>query len=376
MKKLVALMLLCVSFVAAAVELPMAPPPELAAKAWLLLDVQSGQVLVEKNADQRIEPASLTKLMSAYLDFAAIRAGRLKLTDSVPVSEHAWKTEGSRMFIEPNRPVTVDELLRGMIVQSGNDATIALAEQVGGSEAGFAVMMNQQAQRLGMTNSHFVNATGLPDPQHYTTARDLARLAAAIVRDFPEFYPLYSIKEYRYNNIAQPNRNRLLWSDPSVDGMKTGHTESAGYCLIASGKRDNRRLLSVVLGTAADSVRAMESQRLLNYGFQFYDTVKLYGKNQTVTSLKVWKGSSSMVKAGFTRDIYISLPRGQGKGIKATLTTRQPLLAPLVVGQQVGTVALTLNGKPLGQYPLLALDSVGIANIFGRAWDSLLLWFK
>ncbi len=354
----------------------MAPPPELAAKAWLLLDVQSGQVLAEKNADKRIEPASLTKLMSAYLDFAAIRAGRLKLSDTVPVSEHAWKAEGSRMFIEPNKPVTVDELLRGMIVQSGNDATIALAERVGGSEAGFVQMMNQQAQRLGMTGSHFVNATGLPDPQHYTTARDLARLAAAIVRDFPEFYPLYSIKAYRYNNITQPNRNRLLWSDPSVDGMKTGHTESAGYCLIASGKRDNRRLLSVVLGTAADSVRAMESQRLLNYGFQFYDTVKLYAKNQAVTNLKVWKGSSSTVKAGFTRDLYISLPRGQGKDIKATLTTRQPLLAPLVAGQQVGTVSLTLNGKPLAQYPLLALQNVGVANIIGRVWDGLLLWFK
>jgi D-alanyl-D-alanine carboxypeptidase (penicillin-binding protein 5/6) len=376
MKNLVALLLMCVSYVAAAVALPMAPPPELAAKAWLLLDVQSGQVLAEKNADKRIEPASLTKLMSAYLDFAAIRAGRLKLSDTVPVSEHAWKAEGSRMFIEPNKPVTVDELLRGMIVQSGNDATIALAERVGGSEAGFVQMMNQQAQRLGMTGSHFVNATGLPDPQHYTTARDLARLAAAIVRDFPEFYPLYSIKAYRYNNITQPNRNRLLWSDPSVDGMKTGHTESAGYCLIASGKRDNRRLLSVVLGTAADSVRAMESQRLLNYGFQFYDTVKLYAKNQAVTNLKVWKGSSSTVKAGFTRDLYISLPRGQGKDIKATLTTRQPLLAPLVAGQQVGTVSLTLNGKPLAQYPLLALQNVGVANIIGRAWDGLLLWFK
>ncbi len=376
MKNLVALLLMCVSYVAAAVALPMAPPPELAAKAWLLLDVQSGQVLAEKNADKRIEPASLTKLMSAYLDFAAIRAGRLKLSDTVPVSEHAWKAEGSRMFIEPNKPVTVDELLRGMIVQSGNDATIALAERVGGSEAGFVQMMNQQAQRLGMTGSHFVNATGLPDPQHYTTARDLARLAAAIVRDFPEFYPLYSIKAYRYNNITQPNRNRLLWSDPSVDGMKTGHTESAGYCLIASGKRDNRRLLSVVLGTAADSVRAMESQRLLNYGFQFYDTVKLYAKNQAVTNLKVWKGSSSTVKAGFTRDLYISLPRGQGKDIKATLTTRQPLLAPLVAGQQVGTVSLTLNGKPLAQYPLLALQNVGVANIIGRVWDGLLLWFK
>ena len=378
MKKFFTLLLLFVSFaaLAAPVELPMPPPPQLAAKAWLLLDTQSGQVLVEHNADQRIEPASLTKLMSAYLTFAALRQGRIKLTDTVPVSEKAWRAEGSRTFIEPNKPVTVAELLRGMIVQSGNDATIALAESVGGSEAGFVAMMNKQAQRLGMSNTHFVNSTGLPDAQHYTTARDLARLAAAIVRDFPEYYPLYSIKEYTYNGVTQANRNRLLWSDPTVDGMKTGHTQSAGYCLIASSHRGTRRLLSVVLGAHSDEVRAMESQRLLNYGFQFFDSVRLYAKNQTVAVLKVWKGASSSIKTGFTRDIYLSLPRGQAKDIKATLTTRQPLLAPLVAGQQVGTVTLTLNNKPLAQYPLLALESVGVANLFGRAWDGLRLLFK
>lgn len=378
MKKFLTLLLLFVSFtaLAAPLDLPMAPPPQLAAKAWLLLDTQSGQSLVEHNADQRVEPASLTKLMSAYLSFAALRQGRIKLTDTLPVSEKAWKAEGSRMFIEPNKPVTVAELLRGMIVQSGNDATIALAEAVGGSEAGFAAMMNKQAQRLGMSNTHFVNSTGLPDPQHYTTARDLARLAAAIVRDFPEFYPLYSIKEYTYNGITQANRNRLLWTDPTVDGLKTGYTQNAGYCLIASSHRGTRRLLSVVLGTDSDAARAMESQRLLNYGFQFFDSVRLYAKNQTVVNLKVWKGESNTIKTGFTRDIYLSLPRGQAKDIKATLTTRQPLLAPLVAGQQVGTVTLTLNGKPLAQYPLLALQSVGVANIFGRAWDGLRLLFK
>ncbi len=378
MKKLFTLLLLFVSFtaLAAPVELPMPPPPQLAAKAWLLLDTQSGQVLVEHNADQRIEPASLTKLMSAYLTFAALRQGRIKLTDTVPVSEKAWRAEGSRTFIEPNKPVTVAELLRGMIVQSGNDATIALAEAAGGSEAGFVAMMNKQAQRLGMSNTHFVNSTGLPDAQHYTTARDLARLAAAIVRDFPEYYPLYSIKEYTYNGVTQANRNRLLWTDPTVDGMKTGHTQSAGYCLIASSHRGTRRLLSVVLGAHSDEVRAMESQRLLNYGFQFFDSVRLYAKNQTVAVLKVWKGASSSIKTGFTRDIYLSLPRGQAKDIKATLTTRQPLLAPLVAGQQVGTVTLTLNNKPLAQYPLLALESVGVANLFGRAWDGLRLLFK
>ena len=378
MKKLFTLFLLAISFTAMAApnDLPLAPPPQLAAKAWLLLDMQSGQSLVEHNADQRIEPASLTKLMSAYLTFSALRQERIKLTDTVPVSEKAWKAEGSRMFIEPNKPVIVAELLRGMIVQSGNDATMALAEAVGGSETGFVAMMNKEAQRLGMSNTHFVNATGLPDPQHYTTARDLARLAAAIVRDFPDYYALYSIKEYTYNGITQANRNRLLWTDPTVDGMKTGHTQGAGYCLIASSHRGTRRLLSVVLGTNSDAVRAMESQRLLNYGFQFFDSVRLYAKNQTVVNLKVWKGASNTIKAGFRRDIYLSLPRGQAKDIKASLTTRQPLLAPLVAGQQVGTVTLTLNNKPLAQYPLLALESVGVANMFGRAWDSLRLIFK
>lgn len=375
MKKILAFLLICVNFsaFAAPTELPMAPAPQLEATAWLLLDTQSGQVLAEKNADQRIEPASLTKLMTAYLSFAAIRQGRMRLTDNVPISETAWKTGGSRMFIEPNKPVTVAELLRGMIVQSGNDATVALAENIGGSEAGFAVMMNQEAKRLGMTQTNFVNSTGLPDPRHYTTARDLARIAVAIVHDFPEYYSLYSIKEYNYNGITQANRNRLLWSDPFVDGMKTGHTESAGYCLIAGAKRGDRRLISVVMGAASDGLRAMESQRLLNYGFQFYDSVKLYGKNQTVAELKVWKGSSDTIKAGFTRDIYISLPRGQAKNIKASLATRQPLLAPLTIGQPVGTVTLALNNKPLGQYPLLALQNVEVTNLFGRFWDSMRL---
>lgn len=378
MKKIIALLLFCVSFtaLAAPADLPLAPPPQLNATAWLLLDTQSGQALVEKNADQRVEPASLTKLMSAYLSFAAIRQGRMQLTDVLPVSERAWKTEGSRMFIEPNRPVTVAELLRGMIVQSGNDATVALAEGIGGSEAGFVAMMNKEAKRLGMMQTHFVNSTGLPDPQHYTTARDLARIAVAVVRDFPEYYSLYSLKGYTYNGITQANRNRLLWSDPFVDGMKTGHTQSAGYCLVAGAKRGERRLISVVLGATSDSLRAMESQRLLNYGFQFYDSVKLYGKNQTVAELKVWKGSSNTIKAGFTRDIYISLPRGQAKDIKASLTTRQPLLAPLTAGQPLGTVTLTLNGKPLGQYPLLALENVEVTNIFGRIWDSMRLMFS
>ncbi|NOT16564.1 MAG: D-alanyl-D-alanine carboxypeptidase [Sulfuriferula sp.] len=376
MKKLLIAALFLLSNYSYALDLPTAPPPELAAKAWLLMDANSGQVLVAHDADRRIEPASLTKLMAAYLDFAAIKQGRMKLTDVIPVSDRAWKTEGSRMFVEPNKPVTVDELLHGMIIQSGNDATVALAENVGGSEAGFVSMMNKEAQRLGMTHTHFVTATGLPDPQHYTTALDLSLIATAIIRDYPEFHPLYSIKEYRYNNITQPNRNRLLWSDPSVDGMKTGHTENAGYCLIASAHRGERRLLSVVLGANTDALRAAESQRLLNYGFQFFDSAKLYRKDQAVATIKVWKGSESNVKVGFVRDLYLSIPRGRSADLKTTMSTQQPLLAPLRRGQTVGTLTVSLDNKVLATYPLQALETVGVASFIGRAWDGLMLKFK
>ncbi len=359
-----------------AVDLPVTPPPQLDAKAWLLLDLQSGQTLAENNADRRMEPASLTKLMTTYLTFAALKQGRIKLTDVVPVSARAWKTEGSRMFIEPNKPVTVDELLHGMIIQSGNDATVALAEDIGGSEAGFVDMMNREARQLGMTHTHFVTATGLPDPQHYTTARDLSRVASAIFRDFPEYASLFSIKEYRYNNITQANRNRLLWSDKSVDGMKTGHTQSAGYCLIASAHRGDRRLLAIVLGTSSDYLRAAETQRLLNYGFQSFDGVRLYAADQTVAQIKVWKGKSNTVKTGFTHPVYLSVPRGRSSDLKTTLTTRQPLLAPLFRGQVVGTLTVTLDNQVLAQIPLQALEQVQIASAVGRAWDSLMLKFK
>lgn len=356
--------------------LPVPPAPTLAARAYVLRDFNSGQLLVSQKPNERIEPASLTKLMTAYLSFSAIKQGRLSLTQTLPISEKAWRTEGSRMFIEPNKPASVDELLRGMIVQSGNDACITLAEGIAGSEETFATMMNQQAQRLGMTNTHFVNSTGLPHPQHYTTAQDLSVLAAAIIRDFPDFYPLYSIKEYRYNNITQPNRNRLLWQDPFVDGMKTGHTESAGYCLISSAKRGSMRLISVVLGTASDSARTMESQKLLNYGFQFFDSARLYQKDQKIADLKVWKGSQNTLKAGFNRDTYVALPKGQQQRLKAEMTTTQPLLAPLSVGQKVGTVKFLLEGKLVAEQPLEALDDVRVANIFGRTWDGMRLWFK
>ncbi|MBX9810464.1 MAG: D-alanyl-D-alanine carboxypeptidase, partial [Burkholderiales bacterium] len=320
---------------------PVPAPPPIAAKAYLLLDFNSGQPLASQNPDERVEPASLTKLMTAYLTFSALRQKTIRPDQTVAVSERAWRAEGSRMFIEPRKPVTVDELLRGMIVQSGNDACIALAEAIAGSEDVFAQMMNREAQRLGMKNTHFMNSTGLPHPQHYSTAHDLALLAAAIIRDFPEYYPLYSLKEFRYNNITQANRNRLLWLDATVDGMKTGYTENAGYCLITSAKRGGQRLLSVVLGAASESARATESQKLLNYGFQFYDSVRLYEKNQPVVTLQVWKGSGNSVRAGFADDLYLSLPRGQADKLNASVESLQPLLAPISAGQKVGVMKLT-----------------------------------
>ncbi|HZV53591.1 MAG TPA: D-alanyl-D-alanine carboxypeptidase family protein [Rhodocyclaceae bacterium] len=350
--------------------------PPVAARAWLLLDHASGQPLAEHDADARVEPASLTKLMTAYLTFTALKQGALKIDQTVPVSEKAWKAPGSRMFIEPKRPVTVDELIRGMIVQSGNDACIALAEAVAGSEEAFVQRMNLEARRLGLASTHYTNATGLPDPQHYSTARDLARLAQAIVRDFPEYYPIYSQKEYSYNRITQPNRNRLLWLDPSVDGVKTGHTEGAGYCLIASAKRGSRRLISVVLGTDSDALRAQEAQRLLNHGFQNFDAVRLYEKAQALSQLKVYKGAQATVKAGFLDDFVLSMPKGVADRLKVQLVSMQPLLAPVQQGQKVATLKLSVDDKPWGEFPVVALENVGIAGIFGRAWDTLMLWFK
>lgn len=351
-------------------------PPPVAAKAWVLLDFYTGQVIAGENMHERMEPASLTKLMTAYLTFSALKQKQLRLDQELPVSKKAWRAEGSRMFIEPSKPVTVEELLNGMIVQSGNDASIALAEGVAGSEEVFAQMMNREAARLGLKNTHFVNATGLPDPQHYSTAYDLALLAAALIRDFPDFYPLYSQKEYTYNHIKQSNRNRLLWTDPYVDGVKTGYTEAAGYCLIASTRRDGRRLISVVMGASSETARAVESQKLLNWGLQFFDTVRVYPKGQVVATLPVWKGKENAVKAGFTEDVYLTLPRGQAERLKATLERQEPLIAPVAVGQKVGTLRLSVDGQSLGEYPVVALQSVPVANLLGRAWDSLKLLFN
>jgi len=352
------------------------PPPALAAKAWALVDHATGQVLAEKDADARIEPASLTKLMTAYITFSKLKEGTLKADQVVPVSTTAWRMEGSRMFIEPNKPVSVDELIRGVIVQSGNDACVALAETIAGSEEAFAALMNREAQRLGMTNTHFTNSTGLPDPQLYTSARDLALLASAIIRDFPEYYSLYSLKEFTYNGIKQPNRNRLLYMDPSVDGMKTGHTSSAGYCLVSTARRGERRLISVVLGAASDTVRAQESLKLLNFGYQFYETVKLYSAEEALSQFRVWKGKLNELPVGFTKDFALTVPKEAANKIQVSLESRQPLVAPLQRGQEVGTLTVAVDGKPLGQYPVVALQDVEVAGFFGRLWDAIVMFFK
>jgi len=352
-------------------------PPALAAKSWLLLEMGSGQVLTAEKPDERIEPASLTKLMTAYLTFAALRQKTIALDTPITVSQKAWKTGGSKMFIRVDTQVPVEDLIKGMIVQSGNDACVALAEAIAGSEESFAQMMNREAKRLGMNSSSFTNSTGLPDPQLYTTARDLATLASALIRDFPEEYKkYYSMKEFRYNNITQPNRNRLLFMDSSVDGVKTGHTEGAGYCLVSSALRDNRRLLSVVLGTKSDATRASESLKLLNWGFQSYDAVTLFPKDQPVATLRVWKGTQKTVKAGFDRPFMIAVPRGYADKVKSEFTPQPRLIAPIQAGQQLGSLKVTIDGKVYGEYPVLALENVDLIGLFGRTIDSVLLWFE
>ncbi|HEX2567787.1 MAG TPA: D-alanyl-D-alanine carboxypeptidase family protein [Burkholderiales bacterium] len=366
-------LVLCFALASAAVP----QPPAVAGRAWVVGDFSANQILASERADERMEPASLTKLMTAYLVFVALREKKLALEQQVSVSERAARAPGSRMFLQPGRPVNVDELIRGMEVQSGNDACIALAEAIAGSEEAFVRMMNREAERLGMKNTHFMNANGLPDAQHYSTAQDLYTLAAALIRDFPEYYAqYYAIKEFRYNNIIQPNRNRLLWLDPSVDGVKTGHTEAAGFCLIASSKRGGRRLLSVLLGSTSESARAQESLKLLNWGYQSFDSIKLYGASQPAKTLEVWKGSAKAVKAGFGSDVMVALPRGDAEKLKAELLSQQPLVAPVALGQRVGMLRVSLDGKPLGEYPLVALEAVAPAGILGRAWDTLRLWLK
>lgn len=359
-------------------EVPPAPP--LAAKAWLLLDQQSGMILNAKDPDTRVEPASLTKLMTAYLTFKAVKTGKIKLDQQFTVSMRGYKVGGSTMFLEPTMPAKVDDLIKGMIVVSGNDACVTLAEAIAGSEEVFAQMMTAEAKRLGMNQTNFKNSAGLPDPDHYTSVADLAKLSAAIIRDYPEFYPIYSMKSFTYDNgrktTTQPNRNLLLYRDAFVDGMKTGHTASAGYNLIASTKRENRRLVSVVVGTSGEEVRAQESAKLLNWGVQFFEAPKLAVANQSLATPKVWKGAAEQVSVGFLADRYVTLGRGEAQTLKRDLILNEPLIAPIKRGQTVGMVKYSLNGKSLAEYPLQALQDVGEAGFFGRLLDTIKLWFK
>lgn len=369
---IITLLLLPISSLAA-----IAPPPTLAVDAYLLIDVNSDAAIASHKKDEKLEPASLTKMMTAYLAFNAIKENLLTLEQTTPVSTKAWKVEGSRMFIEPRKSVTVDELLHGLIIQSGNDAAIALAEAIGGSEEQFAVMMNQQAKKLGMTATQYKNSTGLPDKEHFTTASDLAIIAKSIIVDFPlEYRRLYSQKKYTYNKITQRNRNRLLWLDPNVDGVKTGHTKAAGYCLVSSAKRDDTRLIAIVLGAVSETMRATESQRLLNYGFQFYESTLVYKESQVVSSIPVYKGYTKTATATVAKDLYLSLPKGDYARVKATMTSKQPLIAPIEAGQEVGQISFTLDGKVISEQPLIAAKNVGPAGFFGRVIDSIKLLVK
>lgn len=358
------------------------PAPTIAAKSWLLFDATSGQVLASQDPTMRIEPASLVKIMTAYLAFSAIKEKRLDPNQMVNVSVRAWKVDpsSSKMFIDPATPVKVNDLLYGLIVQSGNDAAVTLAEAVAGTEDAFVTLMNREAERMGMKNTRYANPHGLPHPDNYSTAQDLSILAARLIADHPDYYKIYSTKEFTYNKITQPNRNRLLWLDPTVDGLKTGHTAAAGYCLISTAKRTNgngdRRLISVVLGTVSDQVRAQESQKLLNWGFQNFDTVKLYAKNQPVATPEVWKGSQGQVKIGFTQDVYVTVPKGVADKMKPVLERKDPLVAPVAQNSKVGTLKMMVDGKPLTELPVVALEQVNQASIFGRAWDSMRLWMK
>lgn len=375
--KVVLFVLLMMSFMAAqagGVIAPKPSAPNVAAKSHILIDYDSGRVLASENPDQRLPPASITKLMTSYVVSHELHAGNISLDDEVLISEKAWRMIGSRSFLKVDTKVSVEALLRGMIVQSGNDAAVALAEHIAGSEEVFAQMMNQYAQQLGMVDTNYKNATGLPDPDHYTTARDIATLSAALIRDFPEHYKWYAEKEYTYNNITQHNRNKLLWRDNSVDGLKTGHTEEAGYCLAASAQRSDMRLISVVLGTRSENARAQETQKLFNYGFRFFETHQLYQANASITNSKVWKGAQDEVALGLAQSLAVTVPRGQYDELTASTNIEQPVIAPVEPGTRLGEVEIRLGDEMVARQPLVALTAVEQGSWWRRLIDHILLW--
>jgi len=354
-------------------------PPEIDAKAYILMDADSGIVLAEKNMNERLPPASLTKLMTAYVASAALKQGQVKLEDMVTISPKAWKMGGSRMFIQVGNQVSVKELLDGIIVASGNDACVAMAEHVAGAEDTFVQLMNQNATRLGMQNTHYTDSTGMPDPNHYSSAYDIATLTRAIIRDYPEDYAWYKQQWIHYNNIRQPNRNRLLWRDPSVDGLKTGHTEDAGYCLVSSALRNNMRLISVVLGTPSDNSRTEDSQILLNWGFRFFETHKLFSASQALDQKmqpRIWYGKNKYANLGFAQNAFVTIPVNQYKQLQANIVVEQKLKAPIIKNQPYGSVNVTLNGQPLTTIPVVALENDPKGNIFSRAWDHIAILFS
>jgi D-alanyl-D-alanine carboxypeptidase (penicillin-binding protein 5/6) len=348
-------------------------PPALAAKSYILIDHLSDYVIAEQDVDKRVEPASLTKMMTVYVADHAIKSNKLKLTDMVFISKEAWQTSGSRMFVDVNNSVSVDDLLKGIIIQSGNDASVALAEHIAGTESAFAELMNFYAKQLGMINTHFVNATGLPDPNHYTTARDMAILAKALIRDFPETYKIYSQKEYTYKNIKQTNRNRLLWRSEWVDGIKTGHTDNAGYCLVASGQKEGMRLIAVVMGANSDSARIDETNKLLAYGFRFFETRKLYPAGMAVKKTRIWMGQEKEVTLGVAEDLYVTIGHGQYDRLKAAINVEKVIKAPAPLGTVLGTIAIQLDDKTIIERPIIALNEIKAGGFFSRVYDRIAL---
>jgi len=355
---------------------PIPDPPALNATSYILVDFESGRVLAEKNPDDHIEPASITKLMTAYLVDKAIADGDITLEDIVTISEKAWRMKGSKMFVEVGKQVSVENLMKGLIIQSGNDASVALAEHVAGSESAFAGYMNHQAQLLGMSNTNFVNATGWPDKDHYSSARDIATLTQAVIREFPESYRYYKEREYTFNKIRQFNRNRLLWRDESVDGVKTGHTEAAGFCLVASARRDEMRLISVVLGTESDKARTQSSQSLLNYGFRFFETHQLYRAEEILKSARVWYGDQEQVNMGVGKDIHITIPRGRYRDLDAAMEIDREISAPIARGQQLGRVSIKLDDELILSEDIVAMQAVAAGSFFARAMDRIKLMFR